>query len=59
MEFDLGLLAGLIAGTYSSLFIASQIWYMLESKVVGKPKRKKCIKWWNWTIRSGNNKSQI
>ena len=41
MEFDLGLLAGLIAGTYSSLFIASQIWYMLESKTVGKPKRKK------------------
>lgn len=41
MEFDLGLLAGLIAGTYSSLFIASQIWFVFESKVVGKPKRKK------------------
>lgn len=41
MEFDLGLLVGLIAGTYSSLFIASQIWYMFESKIVGKPKRKK------------------
>ena len=41
LEFNLALLVGLTAGTYSSLFIASQLWYIMESKVVGKPKRKK------------------
>ena len=41
MEFNIALLVGLVAGTYSSLFIASQIWYMIASKMVGKPKKKK------------------
>ena len=41
LEFNLALLIGLVAGTYSSLFIASQLWFIMESKVVGKPKRKK------------------
>lgn len=41
MEFNIALLVGLVAGTYSSLFIASQIWYMIASKMIGKPKKKK------------------
>lgn len=41
LEFNLALLTGLIAGTYSSLFIASQLWYMIEVKNIGKPKKKK------------------
>lgn len=41
MEFNFALLVGLVAGTYSSLFIASQIWYMIASKMIGKPKKKK------------------
>ncbi|NLJ88848.1 MAG: protein translocase subunit SecF [Epulopiscium sp.] len=31
-EFSLPLIIGLIAGTYSSIFIASPVWYMLNSK---------------------------
>ncbi|MBO6158285.1 MAG: protein translocase subunit SecF [Firmicutes bacterium] len=31
--FALPLLVGMIAGTYSSLFIASPVWYMLEEKL--------------------------
>ncbi|MBP3765763.1 MAG: protein translocase subunit SecD [Bacilli bacterium] len=41
MEFNIALLVGLVAGTYSSIFIAGWLWYVMESKVVGKPKRKK------------------
>ena len=41
LEFNIALLVGLVAGTYSSLFIASWLWFKMESKVVGKPKRKK------------------
>ena len=31
--FALPLLVGMIAGTYSSLFIASPVWYLLEQKI--------------------------
>ncbi len=31
-EFALPLLAGVIAGTYSSIFIATQLWYILKTK---------------------------
>ena len=41
IEFNIALLVGLTAGTYSSLFIAGWLWFKMESKVVGKPKRKK------------------
>lgn len=40
-NFNLALLFGLIAGAYSSLFIAAQIWYVLEKRNIGKPKKKK------------------
>ena len=41
LNFNIALLVGLIAGTYSSLFIASMIWFMIEKRNIGKPKKKK------------------
>ena len=38
-NFNVALLIGLIAGSYSSLFIASQLWYALESKDLKKEKK--------------------
>ncbi|MBM4762405.1 protein translocase subunit SecDF [Bacillus sp. B15-48] len=35
-NFSLALLIGLISGTYSSLFIAAQIWYVLKTKELKK-----------------------
>ncbi len=35
-EFALPLLAGVIAGTYSSIFIATQLWYILKVKIAKK-----------------------
>ncbi len=40
-NFNYALLIGLIAGTYSSIFIASQLWLYLEKKNIGKPEKKK------------------
>lgn len=40
-NFNIALLIGLLAGTYSSIFIASQIWFKIEQKNIGKPKKKK------------------
>ncbi len=39
--FNYALLIGLIAGTYSSLFIAAQIWLVIEKRNVGKKDNKK------------------
>ncbi|MFZ3588293.1 protein translocase subunit SecDF [Bacillus sp. DJP31] len=40
-NFSLALLIGLIAGTYSSIFIASQLWLVWKGKSIGKkPKLK-------------------
>ena len=36
VNFNIALLIGLVAGTYSSLFIASQIWYIIEKRNAGK-----------------------
>jgi SecD/SecF fusion protein len=35
-EFALPLLAGVIAGTYSSIFIATQLWYIFKLKFASK-----------------------
>ncbi|MFD1736068.1 protein translocase subunit SecDF [Bacillus salitolerans] len=40
-NFSLALLLGLIAGTYSSLFIASQLWLVWKSKTLGKKRPTK------------------
>lgn len=41
LEFNIALLAGLIAGAYSSIFIASQIWFHMEKNNIGKKSKKK------------------
>ena len=41
INFNIALLIGLIAGVYSSIFIASQIWFMIEKHSSGKPIKKK------------------
>ena len=41
--FNAAMLIGLVAGTYSSIFIATVIFMKLESKNLGKPKKKKVV----------------
>ena len=41
INFNYALLIGLLAGTYSSLFIALYIWYLFEKRRIGKPEKKK------------------
>lgn len=40
-NFNIALLFGLVAGVYSSLFMASQLWMLLEKKQLGKKNHKK------------------
>ena len=40
-EFNVALLIGLVAGTLSSLFVASQIWVEIEKKQIKEKKHKK------------------
>ena len=40
INFNIALLIGLIVGTFSSLFISSQIWMMIEKRKVGKDPNK-------------------
>lgn len=44
LNFNLALLFGLISGVYSSLFIASQLWYDIEQRHHGKRSKKKKTK---------------
>jgi len=39
--FNIAMFIGLLAGSYSSLFIAAFIWRFLEKRTIGKPKKKK------------------
>lgn len=41
LEFNVALFIGLIAGSYSSIFIASQLWFRMEVKNIGKKPKKK------------------
>lgn len=41
INFNYALLIGLLAGTYSSLFIALHVWYLFEKRRIGKPEKKK------------------
>ncbi len=41
VNFNIALLIGLIAGVYSSLFVASQLWLVIEKRSAGKPIKKK------------------
>ena len=40
LNFNLALLIGLVVGAYSSIFIAAQVWLIVESKSLGKEKKK-------------------
>ncbi len=40
-EFNIAMILGLIIGAYSSLFIASQIWFEIEKKNIGKKQKEK------------------
>ena len=41
LNFNLALLFGLIVGTFSSLFLAPSIWYILEKRKIGKVRKRK------------------
>ena len=43
LTFNLAMLFGLIAGTYSSIYIATVLFTVLESKNISKPEKKKVI----------------
>ena len=43
LTFNMAMLFGLIAGTYSSIFISVLLFMIIEKKNVGKPKKKKII----------------
>ncbi len=40
VNFNIALLVGLIAGTLSSIFLSTSLWYVIEKKSIGKPKKK-------------------
>ena len=40
LNFNLALLVGFIAGVFSSIYISNQIWLILESKRLSKPKKE-------------------
>ena len=41
--FNMAMLIGLVAGTYSSIFVAAAVFMFFEKKNIGKPKKKKRI----------------
>ncbi|MBQ8131960.1 MAG: protein translocase subunit SecF, partial [Bacilli bacterium] len=43
INFNIAMLIGVIAGTYSSIFIASTIFMFFEKKSIGKPKKAKRV----------------
>ena len=43
LNFNLAMLIGVIAGTYSSIFIATVIYTAIETKNIGKPKKVKPV----------------
>ena len=41
LNFNFALLFGLIVGTFSSIMLAPAIWYLIERRKIGKPKKRK------------------
>ena len=39
VNFNIALLVGFIAGVYSSIYISNQIWLILETRGIRKPKK--------------------
>jgi SecD/SecF fusion protein len=44
LNFNIAMLVGLVAGAYSSIFIATQVWYWLRTQTFIKPRVKKVKK---------------
>ena len=44
VTFNFAMFVGLIAGTFSSIFIAPQMWYTIRTHVKPKEKKKKKVK---------------
>ena len=40
INFNIALLIGLIAGTLSSIFLSTSLWYIISKRNIGKPKKK-------------------
>ena len=40
VNFNIALLVGLTAGTLSSIFLSTSLWYVIEKNSIGKPKKK-------------------
>ena len=43
LSFNVAMLVGLLSGTYSSIFIATTVFMLIESKNIGKVKKKKVV----------------
>ena len=41
VNFNIALFVGFIAGVYSSIFISNQLWLILETRRITKPKKEK------------------
>ena len=41
LNFNLAMLVGFISGVFSSIFIANQLWLILEGRRISKPKKEK------------------
>ena len=41
VNFNIALLVGFVAGVYSSIYISNQIWLILETRSLKKPKKEK------------------
>lgn len=41
LNFNLALLVGFIAGVFSSIYVSNQLWLILESRRISKPKKEK------------------
>ncbi len=41
INFNFALLVGFVAGVYSSIFISNQLWLILETRKIAKPKKEK------------------
>lgn len=53
INFNIAMFIGLIFGTLSSILVASQLWYYIEMKNLGKPKKKK---WYEEDIKKETKK---
>ncbi len=58
LEFDVAIFIGLIAGAYSSIFLSSQVWALIEYKSNNKKDNKKTVKNKNNKKSEKNNKKK-